>query len=67
MTGPFREHYKLVRRNSAWKFFSIWSNPNNPMNLSKDLREFVELLNSRKIRYVLVGGHAVAYHGFPRF
>jgi hypothetical protein len=37
------------------------------MKLSKDLREFVELLNSRKIKYVLVGGHAVAYHGFPRF
>jgi hypothetical protein len=37
------------------------------MNLSQDLREFVELLNSRKIKYVLVGGHAVAYHGFPRF
>jgi hypothetical protein len=37
------------------------------MSLSKDLREFVELLNSRKIKYVLVGGHAVAYHGFPRF
>jgi hypothetical protein len=37
------------------------------MNLSKDLREFVELLNSRKIKYVLVGGHAVAFHGFPRF
>jgi len=55
------------RRNSAWKSFSIWSNPNNPMNLNKDLREFVELLNSRKIKYVLVGGHAVAYHGFPRF
>jgi len=37
------------------------------MKLSKDLREFVELLNSRKIKYVLVGGHAVAYHGFPRY
>jgi hypothetical protein len=37
------------------------------MKLSKDLREFVELLNSRRIKYVLVGGHAVAYHGFPRF
>ena len=37
------------------------------MELSKDLREFVELLNSRKIRYLVVGGHAVAYHGFPRF
>jgi hypothetical protein len=37
------------------------------MKLSKDLREFIELLNSRTIKYVLVGGHAVAYHGFPRF
>ena len=37
------------------------------MNLSKDLREFVELLNSRKIRYLLIGGHAVAFHGYPRY
>ena len=37
------------------------------MKLQKDLREFIELLNCTKIRYVLVGGHAVAYHGFPRF
>jgi len=37
------------------------------MKLSKDLREFVALLNSRKIKYLLVGGYAVAYHGLPRF
>lgn len=37
------------------------------MKLQTDLREFIELLNSTKIKYVLVGGHAVAYHGFPRF
>jgi len=37
------------------------------MELSKDLREFIELLNSRKIKYLIVGGHAVAFHGFPRF
>jgi len=37
------------------------------MQLSKDLREFVELLNSRKIKYLLVGGHAVAIHGHPRY
>lgn len=37
------------------------------MKLQKDLREFIELLNSTNVRYVLVGGHAVAYHGFPRF
>jgi hypothetical protein len=37
------------------------------MKLSKDLKEFVELLNSAKVRYVIVGGHAVAFHGYPRF
>lgn len=35
--------------------------------LQKDLREFIELLNSHQVEYVIVGGHAVAYHGYPRF
>jgi hypothetical protein len=30
------------------------------------LREFIELLNSHDARYLIVGGHAVAYHGYPR-
>jgi len=37
------------------------------MNLSNDLREFVALLNSTGVKYLLVGGHAVAFHGKPRF
>lgn len=37
------------------------------MKLDKDLREFIELLNSRKVDYIVVGGHAVAFHGHPRF
>ena len=37
------------------------------MNLEKDLREFVELLNALKVRYVVVGAFAVAYHGYPRY
>lgn len=37
------------------------------MKLGKDLREFIELLNSRKVDYIVVGGHAVAFHGHPRF
>ena len=37
------------------------------MKLSKDLREFIELLNSKKVKYLIVGGYAVAYHGHPRF
>ena len=37
------------------------------MKLADDLREFVELLNSRGVEYLIVGGHAVAYHGYPRY
>jgi predicted nucleotidyltransferase len=37
------------------------------VKLAKDLREFVGLMNSHGVDYVLVGGHAVAYHGYPRF
>lgn len=36
------------------------------MRLQRDLREFIELLNSRKIDYIVVGAHAVAFHGHPR-
>lgn len=35
--------------------------------LQDDLREFIALLNSHHVEYVIVGGHAVAFHGHPRF
>lgn len=37
------------------------------MKLQQDLREFIELLNSHESEYLVVGGHAVAFHGHPRF
>lgn len=37
------------------------------MNLQKDIREFVALLLSRKVEFLLVGGYALAFHGAPRF
>lgn len=37
------------------------------MHLSKDLREFVALLNAKKIEYLVVGGFAVGWHGYMRF
>src|SRR6266550_4213831 len=37
------------------------------MRLSNDLREFLELLNSRGIEYVIVGAHSLAFHGRPRY
>jgi len=35
--------------------------------LPKDLREFIESLNSHGVEFVVVGAHAVAFHGHPRF
>lgn len=36
------------------------------MHLSNDLREFLTLLNSRRVEYVIVGAHSLAFHGRPR-
>lgn len=37
------------------------------MPLSKDLREFIDCLNSNKVEYLIVGALAVGWHGFPRY
>lgn len=37
------------------------------MELQKDIREFVELLRSEHVEFLLVGGYALAFHGAPRF
>ena len=37
------------------------------MALSKDWREFLELLNSRGVDYVIVGAQSLAFHARPRY
>ena len=32
----------------------------------RDFKEFLQLLNSKKIEYLVIGGYAVGYHGCPR-
>jgi predicted nucleotidyltransferase len=34
--------------------------------LPNDFKEFLKLLNDGEVEYLLVGGYAVAYHGYPR-
>ena len=31
-----------------------------------DFREFLKLLNRRRVKYLIVGGYAVGFHGYPR-
>ena len=37
------------------------------MRLSNDLSEFLELLNSRGVDYVIVGAHSLAFYGRSRY
>jgi hypothetical protein len=37
------------------------------MVLNQDFREFIKLLNFHNVQYLVVGGYAVAFHGYPRF
>jgi len=34
--------------------------------LPDDFKEFLKLLNDREVEYLLIGGYAVGYHGYPR-
>lgn len=36
------------------------------MRLPQDFKEFLQLLNLNQVEYLLVGGYAVGYHGYPR-
>ena len=36
-------------------------------SLNPDFKEFLTLLLDEKVEFALVGGYAVAYHGYPRF
>ena len=37
------------------------------MAFNKDFREFIQLLNDHEVLYLVVGGYAVAFHGYPRY
>ena len=34
--------------------------------LQADFKEFLKLLNSKQVEYLLIGGYAVGYYGYPR-
>ncbi|WPF87414.1 hypothetical protein WEU38_11395 [Cyanobacterium aponinum AL20118] len=36
------------------------------MQLPLDFRDFLKLLNLKQVEYLLVGGYAVSYYGYPR-
>jgi len=37
------------------------------MNLNRDFQEFVELFVAHDVEFLIVGGYALAVHGYPRY
>jgi hypothetical protein len=37
------------------------------MVLNRDFKEFIGLLNANDVKYLIVGGYAVGFHGYPRY
>ena len=35
-------------------------------HLLRDFKDFLKLLNAHKVEYLIIGGYAVGYHGYPR-
>lgn len=35
--------------------------------LNQDFNEFLQSLNNNCVRYLVIGGYAVAFHGHPRY
>ena len=46
---------------------SGWKRGNSSMNIQPDFEDFLRLLEAHEVDYMIVGGYAVAFHGFPRF
>ncbi len=36
------------------------------IRLPNDFKDFLRLLNSKQVEYLLIGGYAVSYYGYPR-
>jgi predicted nucleotidyltransferase len=37
------------------------------LELSRDLRELLKCFLTHEVRFLVIGGHAVSFHGYPRF
>jgi predicted nucleotidyltransferase len=37
------------------------------MIMDRNFKEFIQLLNKNRVKYLVVGGYAVALHGHPRY
>jgi predicted nucleotidyltransferase len=65
-TQPTGEHSRQRRGSPLWKKSGQNTIGGNTM-LSQDFKEFLQSLNDSQVRYLVIGGYAVALHGYPRY
>jgi DNA polymerase II small subunit/DNA polymerase delta subunit B len=62
-----------IGRRSPIKFaWQLWSKSEESSIggstvLNQDFKEFIRSLNDNQVRYLVIGGYAVALHGYPRY
>jgi hypothetical protein len=55
-----------ARRKNACATWNIYADKTMDLELPKDFKEFLRLLRAHGVEYLLIGGWAVGYHGYPR-
>ncbi len=74
---PFRLAHSTTNRTSANsgidnRYRNAWLTSKDcvestmEISLLPDFKGFLKLLNEREVEYLLVGGYAVGYYGYPR-
>ncbi len=62
---PFSQ--RLLALEEVRSEYSVRSNRDGYIALTPDYKEFIQSLNDSSVHYLVVGGYAVAIHGYPRF
>ena len=55
-----------VHPKSACAIWNIYAGSIMDQELANDFKEFLRLLRAHSVEYLLIGGWAVGYHGYPR-
>ena len=56
----------LALQRSECATWNIFADKTMDLELPKDFKEFLRLLRAHGVEYLLIGGWAVGYYGYPR-
>ena len=64
---PIGGHVRRWNGSARWTNCAPFTSKAMLLLQNKDFREFIALLNSHEVKFLIVGGHAVTFHGYPRY